>query len=96
MQTLTADLRTYPVLSRTTEAVRGKVSAYIEAMNYAAKPVGEVVLFAEDYDTCLGAINRHRSKGRGKDEPKPDPITKLTWGGGCGNPRPLREGALTA
>lgn len=84
-QVTSIDLRTAPVLTKATEALRDKISAYVERMHYAGKPVQQIVVFAGDYDTAIGAVNRKRNKGLAKDEPKRPPVTALEWGGGAGN-----------
>lgn len=80
MQT-TVDLKTFPVLTRTVETVRGKVEDYLKRMAEVGKPVTTITLFAGDYDQALNAINRHRNRGLGRDEPKPEPAQGMTWGG---------------
>lgn len=76
-----ADLCTHPVLNRTVESVRARVQDYLDRMAALGKRPDQVTLFAHDYDACLGAINRHQSRGVPKDQPKPPPIDSLHWRG---------------
>lgn len=96
-QSNSIDLRLAPVFTKATEQLREKIEQYVERMNYAGKPIEHITVFASDFDTALGAINRARNKGLGKDAAKPAAVTRLSWGGDSRVARPLRaERAVTS
>ena len=72
----TVDIKTFPQLTKSGEAIRKKIDDYLDRMRYVGKTPSAVTLFVDDYDTIIRAIRKRREAAYRDSDKSPPPCNR--------------------